>query len=122
MSDLNPYPIDPFEFDAFLQAQDLHSVAGIACDDTDCPLSRFLNAMYPDSTFAVNMTEYRRIMDDISLGVEPADVVLPLDAWAQDFAWLVDLFADFEEGVSITVLDALFLLHAVMPRQGVLHD
>lgn len=121
MSDLNLYPLDLEELYLFLLAQPMNAVVGMACSDGDCPLARFLNAQYPGSSFVVNVAEYRRLMDDISLGAEccAADVVSPLPAWAQDFVHLVDASSDFWEDVPVTAFDALAFLCAACTACGV---
>jgi hypothetical protein len=75
--------------------------------------------IYEGSTFYVNMTEYRRVMDDVSLGCE-ADAVFPLDEWAQDFVYLVDESAEFTEDYPVSALDALCFLAASCMAHGLL--
>ncbi|HEY3991340.1 MAG TPA: hypothetical protein VGM01_00550 [Ktedonobacteraceae bacterium] len=116
---VNPYPIDHEELYTFLESQAPDSVVGLSCDDGACPLARFLNAQYEGSTFYVSFTEYRRVMDDVSLGCE-ADAVLPLDEWAQDFVYLVDESAQFEEDTPVSALDALCFLAASCMAHGLL--
>lgn len=117
VGDVNLFPIDPFEFQAFLLDQEPYAVVGASCDDLACPLARFLNAQYA-SSFAVNMTEYLRLMDDVSLGKE-VDAVFPLPEWAQDFVSLVDQSADYVDGVPVSALDALRFLWASCSAVGV---
>lgn len=117
MSD-NPYPIDPDELNMFLQAQPLEAIVGMSCDDGDCPLARFLNVQYEGSTFFVNMTTYRRCMDDVSLGLE-ADAVFPLPSWAADFVHTLDEASLFCDDLPVAALDALFFLHAACGANGV---
>jgi len=122
MSSLNLYALDREAFLLWLLEQGPTEHVGLACDDGACPLAVFLNQQYEGAGFLVNMTEYSRMMDDISLGVEPADVVLPLPEWAQDFVSLVDQFAGFQEGVSICARDALFLLGTASVMNGLIED
>jgi hypothetical protein len=114
----NLYPIDPIEFHAFLQAQASTSVVGIACDDAKCPLARFLNAHYDGSTFVVNRSEYRRLGDDVSLGLD-CDDVYDLPEFAQDFVMLVDRASGYLNGMLVYVGDALSLLQEACDGQGV---
>lgn len=117
VSDVNLFPIDLDEFQAFLLAHELDAVVGSSCDDAACPLARFLNAQYAGS-FAVNTTEYRRLMDDVCLSYD-GDDVYPLPEWAQDFVSLVDESADYASGVPVSALDALCFLHAACSAVGV---
>lgn len=121
MSECNPYPLDYEEVSTFLTSYEVDAVIGTACDDGDCPLARFLNAFYPGSQFLVNMTEYRRVMDDISMGVE-GDAVFPLPEWAQDFVFLIDQWAGFDDNEPVIALDALCLFQAACRSRGLLVD
>jgi hypothetical protein len=108
----NPYPLDPVAFEAFLQEHAVNAVVGLSCNDGQCPLACFLNAFYPGSTFLVSLSEYRRVMDDMCLGVEP-DATFVLAPWAQAFAFQVDRLADFREDVPILAGEALRVLSQV---------
>lgn len=116
MSD--PYPIDLDELRAWLLAHEPVAVVGMSCDDGGCPLACFLNQQYADSTFYVNTTEYRRSMDDVSLGCEP-DAVFLLPTWAQGFVFLVDESAFFSEDIPVSAFDALWMLSVSCAAAGV---
>jgi hypothetical protein len=110
MSSQNPYPIDLEEFRSWLSSQPPNMVVGNACSDDMCPLAEFLNLLYEGSRFAVNLSEYRRIMDDISLGVAP-DVVSDLPLWARQFVFSVDRAVHFYD-MPVFASAALHLLDA----------
>lgn len=88
-TDVNLYPLDALEFRAWLLSSPAGPVVGTACDDDDCPLARFLASHY-DGAFSVHQSDYERRYDDLLYEV---DDQLPLPAWAQTFAHLVDVAA-----------------------------
>jgi hypothetical protein len=106
----NPYPIALVAFHSHLLAHDRNATVGIAWRDDDCPLARFLKEHYPGSVFVVNQTDYRRVMDDIALGLEP-DAVFPLPSWARAFTFLVDRTAGVDDHFPLFAYDALMLLY-----------
>ena len=115
VADVNLYPLDPVEFCSWLrEQQQVDGIAGTSSDDTDCPLARFLAALYGGS-WAVHFSEYERLSDDLLYEV---DVRVPLPAWAERFAFLVDWAALCEPEV-IACSEALNHLYRACRENGV---
>lgn len=91
MVDVNLYPLDPDTFAEWLLEQQQACVpVGQSCDDTDCPLSRFLSSLYGGS-FAVHLSDYERLANDLLYGLVDC---WSLPTWAIRFVFLTDWAAD----------------------------
>jgi len=87
MDSLNLYPLDAVTLRDWLVEQKQAGVsAGKSCDDTDCPLSRFLSFLY-GSSFVVHFADYERLDHDV---LHEIDERTPLPEWAERFVYLVD--------------------------------
>ncbi|MEO7020586.1 MAG: hypothetical protein ABI234_10590 [Ktedonobacteraceae bacterium] len=94
MKTLNPFPLDLDAFRGWLHtAQRPGNIAGIATNDTACPLSSFLHDTY-GFAWAVHFADYERI-DPLSSDDEPHRLYA-LPAWARAFVRRTDLAMDCE--------------------------
>lgn len=87
MEDFNLYPIEVDTFREWLcAAPQPGAIVGVSTDDTNCPLSNFLQSNY-GCRFAVHLTDYERLSDDLLYGLVDT---WNLPEWAETFVRRLD--------------------------------